>query len=113
MFHMIQCIALINCGVYLAFIQKLPKRITGQVPLSTTKGKIALIMREEGLQVKGCYAISPSDGRLAVTSRWVKFVEGNKLAIGAKVKVELSICLVCTHDKDDYCGMTLMKFMYL
>ena len=70
-------------------------------------------MREEGLQVNGRYAISSSDGRLAVTSRWVKFVEGNKLAIGAKVKVDLSNCSVCTHDKDDYCGMTLMKFMYL
>ena len=68
-------------------------------------------MREEGLQVSGRYAISATDGCLAVTSKWGKFVEGAKLAIGAEVKVELSICLVCHHDNDDYCDMTLMKFM--
>ena len=57
------------------------------------RGEIALVMGIQGLVVQGRYSVNPTDGRLAVTSRWKKFIEGTKLAIGTMVKVKVYRCL--------------------
>jgi hypothetical protein len=69
------------------------------------KGEICLIMQSEGLTVQGWYAINPKDGRLAVTSRWLKYVQGSKLHAGAAIKVNISRCCDC--------NVLLLKFMLI
>ena len=78
--------------VSLALNQKLPRRIS-EILEAGRRGEIALVMRSQGLVVKGRYSVNPTDGRLAVTSRWKKFMEGTKLAIGTMVKVKVCRCL--------------------
>jgi hypothetical protein len=84
--------------------QKLPKCIA-KVLQAGRKGEICLIMRSEGLTVQGRYAINPKDGRLAVTSRRLKFVKGSKLHAGAVLKVNISRCCDC--------NVLLLKFMLI
>jgi hypothetical protein len=62
-------------------------------------------MQSEGLTVQGQYAINPKDVRLAVTSRWLKFVKGRKLHAGAAIKVNISRCCDC--------NVLLLKFMLI
>ncbi|KAK1596489.1 hypothetical protein QYE76_018973 [Lolium multiflorum] len=64
---------------------KLPKSISKDLNAGR-RGKISLVMESEGLTVEGRYSVSPTDGRLAVTSRWKKFIDGAKLRIGSKLK---------------------------
>ena len=78
--------------VSLALNQKLPRRIS-EILEAGRRGEIALVMGSQGLVVHGRYSINPTDGRLAVTSRWKKFIEGTKLAIGTMVKVKVCRCL--------------------
>ena len=78
--------------VSLALNQKLPRRIS-KILEAGRRGEIALVMRRQGLVVKVWYSVNPTDGRLAVTSRWKKFIEGTKLAIGTMVKVKVCRCL--------------------
>ncbi|KAK1664941.1 hypothetical protein QYE76_053100 [Lolium multiflorum] len=66
---------------------KLPKSISKDLNAGR-RGKISLVMESEGLTVEGRYSVSPTDGRLAVTSRWKKFIDGAKLRIGSKLKME-------------------------
>ncbi|KAK1644598.1 hypothetical protein QYE76_062403 [Lolium multiflorum] len=47
---------------------KLPKSISKDLNAGR-RGKISLVMESEGLTVEGRYSVSPTDGRLAVTSR--------------------------------------------
>jgi hypothetical protein len=82
--------------------EKLPKCIAKDLE-ADRKGKICLIMRSECLTVQGWYAVNPKDGRLAVTSRWLKFVKGSKLHAGAAMKVNISRCYDC--------NVLLPKFM--
>jgi hypothetical protein len=62
-------------------------------------------MRSEGLTVHGWYDVNPKDDRLAVTSRWLKFVKGSKLHSGAAIKVNISRCCDC--------NVLLLKFMLM
>jgi hypothetical protein len=62
-------------------------------------------MQSEGLTVQGRYAVNPKDGRLAVTSRWLKFVKGSKIHARAAIKVNIS------HYCD--CNVLLQKFMLI
>ncbi|KAK1697549.1 hypothetical protein QYE76_014246 [Lolium multiflorum] len=85
-----------------------PSQITEKLPKSISKdlnagrrGKISLVMESEGLTVEGRYSVSPTDGRLAVTSRWKKFIDGAKLRIGSKLKVKIFRCR---------CDMLVIKF---
>ena len=78
--------------VSLALKHKLPRRIS-DILEAGQRGEIALIMGRQGLMVHGRYSINPTDGRLAVTSRWKKFIEGTNLAIGTMVKVKVCRCL--------------------
>ena len=78
--------------VSLALNQKLPRRIS-EVLKAGRRGEIALVMGSQGLVVQGRYSINPTDGRLAVTSRWKKFIDGTKLDIGTMVKVKVCRCL--------------------
>ena len=82
--------------------QKLPKSISKKLHVGR-RGKISLIMRSEGLTVEGRYSINPTDGRLAVTSRWKKIIDGAKIGIGSKFKVKICRCL--------HCDMLVMKFL--
>jgi hypothetical protein len=84
--------------------QKLPKYISKDLQVGR-KGEICLIMRSEGLIVQGRYAVNPKDGRLAVTSRWLNFVKGSKLHVGAAIKVNISRCCDC--------NVLLLKFMMI
>ena len=79
-------------GVSLALNQKFPRRIS-EILESGQRGEIALVMGSQGLVVQGRYSVNPTDGRLAVTSGWKKFIEGTKLAIGTMVKVKVCRCL--------------------
>ena len=79
-------------GVSLALNQKLPRRIS-EILEASRRGEIALVMGSQGLVVQGRYSVNPTDGRLAVTSRWKKFIEGTDLAIGTMVKVKVCRCL--------------------
>ena len=79
-------------GVSLAFNQKLPRRIS-EILEASQRGEIALVMGSQGLVVHGRYSVNPTDGSLAVTSRWKKFIEGTDLAIGTMVKVKACRCL--------------------
>jgi len=88
--------------VSLALNQKLPKSISKDLNAGR-RGKISLVMESEGLTVEGRYSVSPTDGRLAVTSRWKKFIDGAKLGIGSKFKVKICRCL--------HCDMLVMKFL--
>ena len=88
--------------VSLALNQKLPKIISEDVHAGR-RGKISLVMRSEGLMVEVRYSVNPTDGRLAVTSRWKKFMDGTKLDIGSTVKVKISCCLRCE--------MLVLKFL--
>ncbi|KAK1651748.1 hypothetical protein QYE76_069553, partial [Lolium multiflorum] len=65
--------------------RKLPKSIAKDLNAGR-RGKISLVMESEGLTMEGRYSVSPTDGRLAVTSRWKKFIDGAKLRIGSKLK---------------------------
>ena len=78
-------------GVSLALNQKLPRRIS-EILEAGQRGEIALVMGSQGLVVHGRYSVNPTDGRLAVTSRWKKFIEGTDLAIGTMVKVKVCRC---------------------
>jgi hypothetical protein len=84
--------------------QKFPKCI-GKDLQAGQKGEICLIMRSEGLIVQVRYVVNPKDGRLAVTSRWLKFVKGSKLHAGAAIKVNISHCCDC--------NVLLLKFMLI
>lgn len=86
--------------VSLALNQKLPKSIAKDLNAGR-RGKISLVMESEGLTVEGRYSVSPTDGRLAVTSRWKKFIDGAKLRIGSKLKVKIFRCR---------CDMLVIKF---
>lgn len=86
--------------VSLALNQKLPKSISKDLNAGR-RGKISLVMESEGLTVEGRYSVSPTDGRLAVTSRWKKFIDGAKLRIGSKLKVKIFRC---------HCDMLVIKF---
>ncbi|KAK1647477.1 hypothetical protein QYE76_065282 [Lolium multiflorum] len=79
---------------------KLPKSISKDLNAGR-RGKISLVMESEGLTVEGRYSVSPTDGRLAVTSRWKKFIDGAKLRIGSKLKVKIFRCR---------CDMLVIKF---
>ena len=72
--------------------QKLPRRIS-EILEAGRRGEIALVMGSQGLVVQGRYSVNPTDGRLAVTSRWKKFIDGTNLAIGTMVKVKVYRCL--------------------
>ncbi|KAK1678743.1 hypothetical protein QYE76_039591 [Lolium multiflorum] len=80
--------------------RKLPKSISKDLNAGR-RGKISLVMESEGLTVEGRYSVSPTDGRLAVTSRWKKFIDGAKLRIGSKLKVKIFRCR---------CDMLVIKF---
>ena len=77
--------------VSLALNQKLPKSISKNLNAGR-RGKISLVMKSQGLTVEGRYSVSPTDGRLAVTSRWERFIDGAKLRIGSKLKVKIFRC---------------------
>ena len=79
-------------GVSLALNQELPKRIS-EILEASQRGEIAFVMGSQGLVVHGRYSVNPTDGRLAVTSRWKKFIDGTNLAIGTMVKVKVCRCL--------------------
>ncbi|KAK1696872.1 hypothetical protein QYE76_013569 [Lolium multiflorum] len=79
---------------------KLPKSIAKDLNAGR-RGKISLVMESEGLTVEGRYSVSPTDGRLAVTSRWKNFIDGAKLRIGSKLKVKIFRCR---------CDMLVIKF---
>ena len=79
-------------GVSLALNQKFPRRIS-EILEAGQRGEIALVMERQGLVVHGRYSVNPTDGCLAVTSRWKKFIEGTNLAIGTMVKVKVCRCL--------------------
>ncbi|KAK1669074.1 hypothetical protein QYE76_057233 [Lolium multiflorum] len=81
-------------------VRKLPKSISKDLNAGR-RGKISLVMESEGLTVEGRYSVSPTDGRLAVTSRWKKFIDGAKLRIGSKLKVKIFRCR---------CDMLVIKF---
>ena len=72
--------------------QKFPRRIS-EILEAGRRGEIALVMGSQGLVVQGRYSVNPTDGRLAVTSRWKTFIQGTKLAIGTMVKVKVCRCL--------------------
>ena len=78
--------------VSLALNHKLPRRISEALEAGR-RGEIALVMGSQGLVVHGRYSVNPTDGRLAFTSRWKKFIEGTDPAIGTMVKVKVYRCL--------------------
>ncbi|KAK1605087.1 hypothetical protein QYE76_028760 [Lolium multiflorum] len=91
-----------------AYISSSPRTSRAKLPKSIAKdlnagrrGKISLVMESEGLTVEGRYSVSPTDGRLVVTSRWKKFIDGAKLRIGSKLKVKIFRC---------HCDMLVIKF---
>jgi hypothetical protein len=86
------------------FFHKLPKCIAKDLQAGQ-KGEICLIMQSEGLKVQGRYAVSPKDGHLAVTSRWLNFVKGSQLHAGAAIKINISRCCDC--------NVLLLKFMLI
>ena len=88
--------------VSLALNQKFPKSISKDLHAGR-RGKISLIMRREGLTVEGWYAVNPIDGRLAVTSRWKKFMDGTKLDIGSTINIK-----ICRYLR---CEMLVLKFL--
>ena len=80
--------ALVSHGLLVVSIvlnRKLARRIS-EILEAGRRGEITLVMGSQGLVVQGRYSVNPTDGRLAVTSRWKKFIEGTKLAIGTMVK---------------------------
>ena len=72
--------------------QKLPRRIS-KILEAGRRGEISLVMGSQGLVVQDRYSVNPTDGCLAVTSRWKNFIEGTKLSIGTMVKVKVYRCL--------------------
>ncbi|KAK1608071.1 hypothetical protein QYE76_031744 [Lolium multiflorum] len=90
---------------------KLPKSISKDLNAGR-RGKISLVMESEGLTVEGRYSVSPTDGRLAVTSRWKKFIDGAKLRIGSKLKMEPYVQTE-TYDLENGGSLVFERDLYL